>query len=381
MIYRCYDCRKLTFRIACPACDQDPEHPNKDRHIPLDPAYYPEFQYRSKGVLKDLFGKKKETAELNDLLKQVLLKYSELLRPYFVNFVYVSNFEPQQDSEIIQRGPRENATYSDLELFEEVLVRRGFKELRQVPSLLPKLLLTTEFNSEYFGFSREMTRYTGETLEDVLRSWIEEAGSSFRNNLHLFLYNLWENQRFTNEIEFDENARTEIDTPLVGRDRFSALTITSEKIYYDIQVSRLDVKLDRFDPSRFVTIHIVDAMDGFQFEDFLVGLFQTIGYDVQETKKTGDQGADLFVEKFGSKIVIQAKNYSGSVGNSAVQQALAAKAFYNCDQAMVVTNSYFTISAKELADSADVKLVDREALHNYLDDYNQQLIEQAATDN
>ena len=42
---------------------------------------------------------------------------------------------------------------------------------------------------------------------------------------------------------------------------------------------------------------------------------------------------------------------------------------------MVVTNSYYTKSAKELASAAGVRLVDRDGLQSYLDDYNQKLIE------
>ena len=148
-----------------------------------------------------------------------------------------------------------------------------------------------------------------------------------------------------------------------------------EDIYYDILVERLGSQLEHFNPNQFITMYLVDAMDGFQFEAFLVEIFRTIGYDVKETKKTGDQGADLFVNRFGKNMVIQAKNYSGTVGNSAVQQAISAKAFYGCDEAMVVTNSYYSISAKELADMAGVRLIDRIGLQSYLDDYNQKLIE------
>ncbi|EKK7288552.1 restriction endonuclease, partial [Escherichia coli] len=54
---------------------------------PLNPSFYPEFQYRSKGVLKDLFGKKKEQTQLNQLLENVLEKYSSLKDPYFTNFI------------------------------------------------------------------------------------------------------------------------------------------------------------------------------------------------------------------------------------------------------------------------------------------------------
>ena len=148
-----------------------------------------------------------------------------------------------------------------------------------------------------------------------------------------------------------------------------------ERIYFDILVDRLAIRLEHFNPNKFVTMYLVDAMDGFQFEDFLVEIFQTMGYDVKETKRTQDQGADLFVTRFGKDMVIQAKNYSGSVGNSAVQQVISAKTFYGCDEAMVVTNSYFTRSAKELAESALVRLIDRDELQKYLDDYNQKIIE------
>lgn len=82
--------------------------------------------------------------------------------------------------------------------------------------------------------------------------------------------------------------------------------------------------------------------------------------------------------KFGKRLVIQAKNYFDSVGNSAVQQVLAAKAFYACDEAMVITNSRFTASAVELAESAGVRLVDRDKLQGYLDDYNRVLMEAEA---
>ena len=124
----------------------------------------------------------------------------------------------------------------------------------------------------------------------------------------------------------------------------------------------------------------VDAMNGYEFEKFLCQIFQTAGYDVEGTKLSGDQGADLFVSKFGKKMVIQAKNYSGNVGNSAVQEAISAKSFYGCDDAMVVTNSYFTRSAIELANAASVRLAGRRELQAYLDDYNQRIIEQFRLD-
>ena len=44
------------------------------------------------------------------------------------------------------------------------------------------------------------------------------------------------------------------------------------------------------------------------------------------------------------RIAVQAKGYVESVGNGAVQEALAGMAFYKCQRCAVITNSRFTAS-------------------------------------
>ena len=134
-------------------------------------------------------------------------------------------------------------------------------------------------------------------------------------------------------------------------------------------------RLESFDASKYVTMYTIDMMDGHAFEEFLQEMFRTIGYYVELGRRTGDQGADLFAKRFGRKVVIQAKCYTDNVGNAAVQQVLAAKDVFGCDDAMVVTNSYFTASAKELAQATSVKLVDRVGLEAHLSDYNRTLVQ------
>jgi HJR/Mrr/RecB family endonuclease len=384
MIYQCNGCNKTTFETTCSACIASAAPPSAGltpQHLtPLDPSFYPDFQYQSKGLLKDLLGKKKEQAQLNDLLNSVLRKYAELKKPYFTNFIHSTRSQGGTHDDKVVPGARTDGVYSERELFREVLIRQGFNELEGFPALLDKLLLTTTFNSAYSGFSRELSRHVKPSLRETLTSWIEEAGTNFRANLSLFFYFLWENDIQYPEVEYNQQAVNTAGLSLLPQQKIQSFLKHCEIIHFDILVERLTSQLEHFNPNRFVTMYLVDAMDGFQFEAFLVEIFQTIGYDVKETKKTADQGADLFVSRFGKNIVIQAKNYSGSVGNSAVQQAISAKAFYGCDEAMVVTNSYYTKSAKELANSASVRLIDRGELQNYLDDYNQKIIEQFQLD-
>lgn len=110
----------------------------------------------------------------------------------------------------------------------------------------------------------------------------------------------------------------------------------------------------------------IDKMDGRTFEKYLEVLFNKLGYRVEMTKYIGDYGADLITNKDGNKTVIQAKRFKNKVNIKAVQEAVAAKGVYGCSQAMVVTNSYYTRQARELARANDVKLWDRQDLANAL---------------
>lgn len=102
--------------------------------------------------------------------------------------------------------------------------------------------------------------------------------------------------------------------------------------------------------------------NGIQFEQYLKYLFEKLGYVVETTKTTGDQGADLILNKNNIKTVVQAKFYSNPVGNKAVQEVVSAIKFYKADNGMVVTNNYYTKSAKELAEANEIELWDKDIL-------------------
>ena len=111
----------------------------------------------------------------------------------------------------------------------------------------------------------------------------------------------------------------------------------------------------------------IDNMDGHTFEKYCANLLIENGYDnVEVTKGSGDQGIDILAYKDKIKYGIQCKCYSSDVGNKAIQEAFAGKAFYNCHVAVVLTNQHFTKSAKELAKSNQVLLWDREKLDNLI---------------
>jgi restriction system protein len=111
-------------------------------------------------------------------------------------------------------------------------------------------------------------------------------------------------------------------------------------------------------------LHIdeLKKLSGTEFEDYLAELFKSQGYQVETTPATGNYGADLLLHKDQQRTAVQAKCYTGSVGVSAVQEALSGMVYYNCHSAWVVTTGNYTANAVELARQSKVRLLDSNEL-------------------
>ena len=117
-----------------------------------------------------------------------------------------------------------------------------------------------------------------------------------------------------------------------------------------------------------ITIREVDLISGYEFELLLKKLFEGMGYQVTHTTFSNDQGADLILEKDGTRSVVQAKNWTANVGNTAIQEVVAAIKHYKSHRALVISSSGFTQSAIDLARSNNVELWDRVKLSAILND-------------
>lgn len=110
----------------------------------------------------------------------------------------------------------------------------------------------------------------------------------------------------------------------------------------------------------------IDRLDGAAFEAYIERLLQQRGYRVQRTGKSGDLGVDLIAEKSPYRFAIQVKRQSQPVSRRAVSDAVAGKAQYSCNAAMVITNNLFSPGAQELARANGCKLVDRNVLADWM---------------
>ena len=108
-------------------------------------------------------------------------------------------------------------------------------------------------------------------------------------------------------------------------------------------------------------------LDGEEFELYFADVLRDNGFrDVQVTQYCGDQGVDILATRNGVRYAIQCKNYAGSVGNFAVQEAYAGAQYYGCDEAAVICPGDFTRSAWELAASTGVLLWDGRRLSHMM---------------
>lgn len=107
----------------------------------------------------------------------------------------------------------------------------------------------------------------------------------------------------------------------------------------------------------------VDSMDGVSFEHYVAQILIEQGYINVSLTEQYDYGVDVIAEKDGIRWGVQVKRYSGLVKAEAVRQVVTGIRLYNCDRAMVITNSTFSAVAKRLADGNDCVLIDRTGLN------------------
>lgn len=117
-------------------------------------------------------------------------------------------------------------------------------------------------------------------------------------------------------------------------------------------VAECEAQLEK---SEFDPLDLPD--DGFEFEFWVADNLKKFGWDAKATAGAGDQGVDVIAVKNDIKVGIQCKLYSGSVGNKAVQEIIAARDYFDLDFAAVLTNADYTKSAKDLALKSKVKLL------------------------
>ena len=114
-------------------------------------------------------------------------------------------------------------------------------------------------------------------------------------------------------------------------------------------------------------------LSGEEFEDLMAYYYEDLGYMVEMTKKSGDQGIDILIrnekENFDwEDIGIQCKNQKSKISQSTVRDFVGSIHTSICHKGYFVTTSNFTRQAREFADeSMGFKLINGEKLMRMLE--------------
>jgi len=318
------------------------------------------FVSHVESVREDFIIKKKKADEerkLNKLIKKLEKKdlyiYIEKFVSRFKTDISDYNWKYDAvDSEITIKGDYQGKNINNL---WNLLAAKG---VRFSLDQLNKIILYEFRRREYNDFKRKITFNKPSTIEEFIEN-LYKTGYVYilDENLDYFKTLLQEknlNYSETNILEIAHQIKKEKE---------------SEKLEKELEKFENELFEENTNKKQFISINEADKLDGYQFEDLLAILFEKMGYKVTTTPLTGDQGADLILDRFDMRTVVQAKRYENKVSNKAIQEVVAAIAQYNANNGMVVTNNEFTSSAIELADSNNIKLINRNRLSGLLSKY------------
>ncbi|MBA4420015.1 MAG: hypothetical protein C0391_02595 [Anaerolinea sp.] len=301
---------------------------------------------------------------LEEYGKQIFLNDQELLaleswlfwecEPYSVflsdHAKSVSEFERTHSSHFIE-----------LSYFSKVLqemIDANNTESLYVGYLYLSIIAKKKYSEEWFKKNKENIEINiYSDLSSIMFSYLESNTMINEQDKNRFIYYLMENKYFSNTNDY-------------FLDCYQTYNYQYSLIQKRIEYKNFKNLLLKDTDKKILTIDEIDLMTGLEFEVFIGELFNKMGYKVEITKATGDQGIDVIALKNASKLGIQTKCFSSTVGNSAIQEAVTGIAFYNLNKAIVVTNQYFTDSAKALAKANNVVLWDRNLLKEKIIEYN-----------
>ena len=199
---------------------------------------------------------------------------------------------------------------------------------------------------------------------------ISKLENKSSKSLAKFLVNYFYEIDFENEEEYEDILEQLFECLNRKGIKYDIDELKNELIvnYKLMKANEFEEKLSR-NPDNKISVKEIEHLNGFEFEELIGKLFRKMNYKVKVTKKSGDQGADLIIEKDGISTAVQTKKYAKNVGNTAVQEVVAAMKYYDCDKSMVITTGSFTKGAIELANKNKVQLVDKKKLDSLFDSF------------
>lgn len=208
----------------------------------------------------------------------------------------------------------------------------------------------------------------GGTPYDDQASSIRDS-SEFRSAIETLAYALF--RLSTNKLTRAERPRLEnlVENALFKMDRFLArngheVNQADKSEYEELadkirESKRLAIERRNLSASIKLRMDRIDSLDGDSFEEFVAEVFEAIGYEVNRTGGSGDEGVDLKLTRGPLRAVVQCKYHQkGIVGSPDLQKFLGTIHQSGSRKGYFVTTTGFTLSAEKFANNQPIELID-----------------------
>lgn len=104
------------------------------------------------------------------------------------------------------------------------------------------------------------------------------------------------------------------------------------------------------------------SLSGADFERDMATLCRRLGYSVETTPASGDEGVDLVLRRRGKKIVVQCKSHKSPVGPAVVRELYGSMIASKADKAILACTGGFTSGVRNFAKGKPIELVSASGL-------------------
>lgn len=101
-----------------------------------------------------------------------------------------------------------------------------------------------------------------------------------------------------------------------------------------------------------------DRMSGHAFEHAVANLFRNIGFTAEVSKRGGDGGVDIILEKANKRIAVQCKRYKSAVGPHIIRDLYGTMQHLGFNEGCIVTTTGFTKGVQDFASDKKIFLID-----------------------
>ncbi len=117
----------------------------------------------------------------------------------------------------------------------------------------------------------------------------------------------------------------------------------------------------------------VNNMDGYKFEEIVAGLLKKMGFSVEHTSLSGDNGIDIIAYTdqpiIKGKYVVQCKRWNKPVGEPVIRDLYGSMLNEHATKGILITNASFSNKARQFADGKSIELIDGSALSKLFNKY------------